>query len=329
MRGVIASLVAAGLVTAQAPAPIRVSVHEVIVPITVVDDKGRFVSDLEQSDFRIFEDGREQKIVHFSRERNQPVVVGFLLEMSNSIRMHWKFYQDAAMELINVLLPGDKKYSGYLITYGNEAELAANTSHDPEKMLEKIRKMKPGGGASLFDAVHMALTRRELVKGEPIEPRRVIVIIGNGDDTASGKRLEEVLELAVRHQATIYGISTTGFGFSSAGDKNLARLAEETGGRVVYPQQGIYKDVSGYLSTPSDEGNYALKVGTGGYASAIAQAMFRAISDIHGEISTQYIIRYIPDQDDTSRVRREIRVQVNLPPLVKIRHKQYYYPLSP
>jgi len=312
----------------QLPAPIRVAVNEVIVPVTVTDDKGRFVSDLVQDDFKIFEEGRQQKIIHFNRERNQPVVVGFLLDLSNTNRLHWKVFQEAAIDLVNTLLPGDKKYAGYLITYGNEAELGVNTSSDPEKIMEKIRKSKPGGGAALFDAVHMACTSRDLVKGEPIEPRRIIVIIGDGHDTASKKTLDEVSELAHRNLVTIYGISTVAFGFSSDGEKNLMRLAEETGGRVEYPLNRLYKDVSGYLSTPSDEGNYALKVGTGGYASEISKGIFNSIAAVSGEITTQYIMRYIPDSSDTGKLKRNIHVEVGLANVI-IRHRKFYYPGTP
>jgi len=191
-----------------------------------------------------------------------------------------------------------------------------------------MRKLKPGGGAALYDAVYMACTSRELVKGEPIEPRRVIVVIGDGHDSASKKGLDEVLELAQRNLVTIYGISTVAFGFNSEGEKILTRLTEETGGRVEYPLQGLYKDVSGYLSTPSDEGNYALKVGTGGYASAIASGMVRAVAGISGEVTTQYIMRYIPEETDTSKIFRNIKVEVNLSN-VKIRARKGYYPHAP
>ncbi|HWD97463.1 MAG TPA: hypothetical protein VG345_00425, partial [Bryobacteraceae bacterium] len=64
---------------ALAQAPIRVQINEVIVPVTVTDDKGRFVSDLTQQDFRIFDEGKEQKIEYFSHDSHQPVVIGFLL----------------------------------------------------------------------------------------------------------------------------------------------------------------------------------------------------------------------------------------------------------
>jgi VWFA-related protein len=316
-----------------APAPdagqatIRVRVNEVIVPVTVTDEKGRFVNNLDRKDFRIYDEGREQRISFFTRERSQPVVVGFLMDMSNANRLNWKTYQEAAKDLVLNLLPGDsKKYQGYLISYSSEAELQANTTHDPEKIIQKIDKMKPGGGAALYDAIYKACTDRALVKGEPIEPRRVIVIIGDGHDNASKHTLDQVIEIAQRNLVTIYGVSTTGFGFTSEGDANLARLTAETGGRVEYPLQGTYKDVSGYLSTPSDEGNYALKVGTGGYAAAIAQGIFKSIANVAGEVTTQYIIRYVPEIED-SKVRqfRNIRVQVNQNN-VTVRARKGYYP---
>src|SRR5882724_10124026 len=156
------------------PDTIIVKVQEVIVPVTVVDDKGKFVSDLEQKDFQIFDEGRLQNIGFFTRERSQPVVVGFLVDQSNAVKLNWKTYMEATTDLVLTLMPSDKKFSGCLISYGNEAQLVVNTTQDPEKILEKLRKMKPGGGSSLYDAIYQACTTRELVKGEPYVPRRVI-----------------------------------------------------------------------------------------------------------------------------------------------------------
>jgi Ca-activated chloride channel homolog len=312
------------------PAPsgqtIRVEVNEVVVPVTVTDDKGRFVSDLDKKDFRIFDEGREQEIRFFTRERSQPVVVGFLVDQSNAQRLHWKTYQEAITELILTLLPGEKRYSGYLIGYSQDAEVLVNTTSDPNRLTQRVAKMKPGGGAALYDAIYLACTRRELVKGEPIEPRRVIVIVGDGHDNASKHTIDQVIELAQRNLVTIYAVNTVGFGFNADGEKNLVRLAEETGGRVEYPLQGNYSDVSGYLSTPSDEGNYAIKVGTGGYAAAIASGIFRAVANVTGEVTTQYIIRYVPQvEDQRARDFRRIEVRVQLAN-VKVRARKGYYP---
>ena len=328
------SLIAFGLpVFAQSAAPgqepFRVQVREVIVPVTVTDMKGRFVSDLNAKDFKVFDEGKEQKIQFFTRDRNQPVVVGFLLDLSNASKIHWKTYQESAIELISTLLPNDPKYSGYLISYSTDAEVVVDTTSDSEKLIDRVRKLKPGGGAALYDAIWMACTSRKLVKGEPIEPRRVIVVIGDGHDNASKKTLNEVLEIAQRQLVTVYGVSTVAYGFNSDGEKNLTKLAEETGGRVEYPLEGVYKDVIGYLEKPSDEGNYALKVGTGGYASQIAQGMFRAIANVAGEVTTQYIIRYNPDTPEEQKAFRNLRITVPELPNVKVRTRKGYYPEAP
>src|ERR1700722_10363964 len=308
------------------PPPIQVQVNEVIVPVTVKDEKGRFVSDLDQKDFTVYDEGKEQQIQFFTRERSQPVVVGFLIDLSNSSRLHWKNYQDAAGEMVQNLIPGDNpKFSGYLIGYSNTADLLIDTGTDPEPMVQKIQKQKPSGGSALYDAIYMACTSRKLIQGEPIEPRRILVIVGDGYDNSSKKTLEEALEIAQRNLVTIYGVSTVAFGFANDDAKNLVRLAEETGGRVEYPLEGVYKDVAGYLSTPSDEGNYPLKVGTGQYAAEIANGMYHAVEAVVGEVTTQYIIRYIPNSSDSKKQFRNIDVRVNLSN-VKVRARKGYYP---
>lgn len=313
---------------AQTPSPIRVQVNEVIVPVTVTDQQGRFVSNLTKDDFKVFDQGVEQKIQYFNAERNQPVVIGFLIEQSNTQRLHWKTFQSLAQDLVLALMPEDPRFSGYLISYANEAELLVNTTHDPSEIVEKIRRMKPGGGSALFDAIYMACTNRQVVAGEPIEPRRVIVIIGDGHDNASSKTLEEVIEIAQRNLVTIHAISTVSFSFYGAEESNLVRLARETGGRVEYPLDNPYTDVSGYLSKPSDAGNYAITVGTGGYAAHIAQGIFNSIAALQGEITTQYILRYVPTSTDEPSIFRTIRVEVALPNVV-VRHRRGYYPYAP
>ena len=342
-RTSLASLLFAGAVFAKSPAPpagtpassqeaFTTSVTEVVVPVTVTDEKGRFVRDLEEKDFLIYEEGKLQKISFFTRERNQPVVLGFLVDLSNSNRLHWDKFKEAIQDLVLATMEPegkpDPRFSAYLIGYSTEAELLVNTTNTPEPLLDRIRKIKPGGGSALYDALYMACTSRTLVKGEPIEPRRVIIIVGDGRNNAGKKSLEEVLEIAQRNLVTIYGVSTTAFGLTSDGDANLKRLAESTGGRVVYPLENLYSDVAGYLSKPSDEGNYAIKVGTGGYAAAIMKGIVSAIEATAGEINTQYILRYVPSESDVTRAFRRISVVVNVPN-AKVRAREGYYPYAP
>ncbi len=307
-----------------------VETREVIVPVTVTDDKGRFISNLDASDFRIWDQGKEQKLVYFSRERNQPVVIGFLLDLSNSSRLYWKRFQEAATEMVFTLLPDDKRFSGYLIAYATDAELAVNTTQDPQPIVDRIRKLAPGGGAALYDAIYLALTKRNLIQGEPIEPRRVLIIIGDGHDSASSKTLDQVLELAQRNLVTIYAMSTTAYGFTSEGTANLKRLCDETGGRVEYPLQGLFSDVSGWInSTQNEAGNYSMGVGTGEYAAQVAKGIFNSVAALAGEVTTQYILRYrVSDVGDDTRTFRQIRVEVNLPGVI-VRHRTGYYLQNP
>ncbi len=313
---------------AQPPVQFKGSAIEVIVPVTVTDDKGRFVSNLVRKDFRVLDEGKPQTIEFFSHEEKQPIVAGFLIDLSNNSRIHWKTYQDAILELVWNLLTGDKRYTGYLISYGNTADIAVNTTWDSEKIADKVRKMKPGGGSALYDAIYLACTRRDLVKGEPYEPRRVIIVVGDGHDNASTHNLEEVLELAQRNLVTIYAVSTMAFGFSNESQDVLERLTRKTGGHVEYPLNALYKGVSGYLSNPSDDGNYALTVGTGAYAAEISNGIIKAVGGIGGEITTQYILRYKPDFDAEAKPKTYRKITVDIPglPNVKISAREGYFP---
>lgn len=314
----------------QLPPAISVTVNNVILPVTVTDDKGRFVTDLTQKDFRVLDEGRTQRITYFNHEKGQSTVIGFLVDTSASSMRHWSTYRDAIKEMIWGLLPEDKNYQGYLISYSSTAELLANTTWDPDKLTAQVDRIHPGGGAALFNAVHRACTDRALVPGEPYQPRRVIVIFGDGHDTASDYTLNQVIELAQRYQVTIYGVSTAAYGFDNPDRDQLERLANETGGHVEYPLVNPYSDVSGYLSQPSDEGNYALKVGTGGYAAAISSAIFKSVGALQGEITTQYILIYHPDIDPATAYKEKRKIKVEIPTLpagsVKVQTRPYYYP---
>jgi VWFA-related protein len=306
---------------------------EVILPVTVKDDKGRFVSNLEERDFRILDEGRPQKVTYFFHDTpgtRQKTVIGFLVDMSSASLSHWDKFKEAIKELIWGLLPNDPNYQGYLISYRNEAEVVVDTNSDPDKLTDQVDRLKPGGGAALYNAIHMACTDRTLVPGEPYQPRRVIIIIGDGHDTASDYTLDQAIELAQRNQVTIYGVSTMAFGAASDDEDNLERLTKETGGHVEYPLNSPYStSVSGYLSNPSDDGNYALTVGSGGYTAAIFNAITKAVQSLEGEITTQYILHYVPDIDPATAYKDKRRIEVKILPLptnsVKVQARQYYF----
>lgn len=311
----------------EAPA-FKVGVTEIIVPVTVTDADGKFVTNLKKSDFEIYDQGFKQTTKFFTAEHNQPVVVGFLMDLSNAMKIRWANYQSTAVEMVLALMPGDPKYQGYLIGFGTQAEVMVNTTQDPDKIVEKLNKVTPAGGSALYDAIYLACTSRKLVQGEPLEPHRVLVIVGDGHDNSSSHTLEEVIELAQRSLVTIYAISTDAYGFTADSGKNLRRLAAETGGRVEYPLENTYDNTQGFLSRPSDEGAFEFKPGTGGYQAKILGSLFKSISALAGEITTQYILRYQPNTPGDESLRHEINVKVNLPN-AKVRSRSFYFPATP
>ena len=323
----------------QAPAAnqkptISTTTTEIIVPVTVTDSKtGRYLSNLEQKDFRIQDESTTQAITFFYHDSpgvRQHTVIGFLVDLSSSMHSHWDKFQDAIKQMIWGLMPYDPNYTGYLIGYSTTAEVKVDTTYDPDKLTEAVDRMKPGGGSSLYNAIYKACTDRKLVPGEPYQPRRVIIVIGDGHDTASDYTLDQVIELAQKNLVTVFGVSTLAFGASADESDNLERIVRETGGHVEYPLVDPYGNtVSGYLSTPSDDGNYALHVGTGGYTAVIASAVNKSVMALQGEISTQYILRYVPHIDPSTAYKYKRRITVEIPTLpagsVKVRARQFYY----
>ena len=311
---------------------ITVGTTEVILAVTVTDNKGRFVGNLEKQDFRVMDEGRQQELTYFYHDTpgvRQNTVIGFLVDMSNNSISHWDKFKEATKELIWQLLPNDRNYQGYLISYSSQAELAMNTTWEADKLTDRLDRMKPGGGAALYNAIHMACTDRALVPGEPYQPRRVVIIVGDGHDSASEYTLDNVVELANRNLVTVYGVSTVAFGSSSDDTANLERLAKATGGRVEYPLANPYRHISGYLSQASDYGNYAIGVGTGGYTAAIAGAINASVQSLQGEITTQYILRYRPNIDPATAYRDTRRVKIEIPGLpadsVKLLYRETYF----
>ncbi len=317
----------------SAPAPrnpsdqLEVQVFVVNVPVTVTDQADRFVVDLEKKDFSLWEDGKPVNVRYFTSDPKLPVTVGFLLDASNTARLYFRVYQDALTDLAFTLLPGDNQNKGFLASYATEVDFLAKPTKDGEVIAEKIRKLKPGGGSTLLDAVYKSCTNYFTVKGQPREPKRVLIVVGDGHDNNSRVSLQQALEAAQRAQVVIYAVSTVGYGFTNEEESNLVRLAEETGGRVERPLQKIHTKVSGYLSTPSDEGNYAYKVGTGQYAAELAEKLYKAILDMTGDISQQYVLGYTPPNPFTDRKFRSVKVAVNVKGAdLKIRARKGYFP---
>lgn len=318
---------------AASDSTIRVEVNVVNLPITVTDSEGRYIVDLEKSDFTVWEDGQVVEIRYFTRsveeEKKPPLNVGFIVDLSNTARLYYKTYQDSIGDLAWMLVPEGGKNRGFLFGYHTEVDELVDFTNDPVLLTEKMEDLKHGGGSAMFDAVYDACSEKlvSVPYQGASEPRKILVVIGDGHDNASKRSIDEVIHAAQLHQVTIYAVSTVGWGYHKAEETNLVRLARETGGRVVRPMEDVHKGISGYLSKPQDAGNYQYEVGTGGYAAAQLQALYQAILDLAGNVQSQYILGYVPSRPFADQQFRVIDVEVGLAGAdVDVYHRRGYFP---
>ena len=186
---------------------------------TVTDRRHNFVTDLEQSDFKILEDNTAQDIRFFGRETDLPLRIAVLLDTSNSIRPRLPFEQDAAIDFLDSVIRRNKDMA-FLMTFDNEPEVVQDYTGDLALLTSAIRRQRAGGGTALNDAIYRAsekLMSPPLPKGPNPEIRRVLVVISDGADTLS-------ISGDKPHKMHVEG-----------GDKVLQEFADQSGGRVFYP----------------------------------------------------------------------------------------------
>ena len=213
---------------------IAVNVDLVNVLFTVADKKGKFIPDLKEEYFKVYEDGKPQPITNFSADSNLPLTIALVIDTSGSVRDRLRFEQEAAIEFFySTLIRG--KDRALVISFDSGVNLIQDYSDDPEKLSNSIRTMRAGGGTSLYDAVYLAAS--EKLAGQ--SGRRIVVVISDGDDNSSRISMTEVLENVQRNDIVIYTISTNSTGLGgdgkSRGDRVLRRFADETGGKMFSP----------------------------------------------------------------------------------------------
>jgi Ca-activated chloride channel homolog len=213
---------------------IIVNVDLVNVIFTVSDRRGRLVTNLDKTDFRILENGIPQNITNFSRETDIPLSIGLLIDTSTSVRDRFKFEQEAAMDfLIKALRPG--KDRAMIISFDTGIDLVQDFTDDLTKLSQGIHEIRPGGGTKMLDAIYQACEE----KLRPETGRKVIIVISDGDDNLSLRTLAATMEIAQKADVTIFCISTNSSGFMGVkapqADKVMRKLAEETGGKAFFP----------------------------------------------------------------------------------------------
>ncbi len=226
-------------------AKIHVYSNLVNVLFTVTNKKHQLITNLHRNDFRVFEDGKLQKISFFSRETNLPLRIGILLDTSNSVRQRLHFEKEAAIDFLQeVLRPGQDE--AFVVGFDAEVQLIQNYTDNLGRLASAIRSLQAGGATALYDAIYYAC-KQKMMYFPPPQPylRRVLIVLSDGRDNQSKHTREEALAMAQNQQveATIYAISTNRSGMPSRGDRVLKQLASQTGGRAFFPLEA--SDLSG------------------------------------------------------------------------------------
>jgi len=277
---------------------LRVDTDLITVPVSVYERSGVYVSGLTKDDFKIFEDGKEQKIEYFGTA-DKPFTVVLLLDTSPSAEYEIEEIQAASRAFIDELKPDDKVI---VIEFDGNVHVLTEATNDRQRLYKAISKADFGSGTSLYEAVNFSLKKRL----EKIPGRKAIVLFTDGVDTTSRKATyDSTLDLAEESDTLIFPIYYNTFAQNQArirgsvgvfspvgtspedyavGRKYLVELAAYTGGRVFKPD-----------AVP------------GGLAAA-----FRGIAI---ELRQQYNIGYIPSDHGRPGEQKRIKVRVDRPNL--------------
>jgi Ca-activated chloride channel family protein len=236
----------------QRPA-FRTGVDVVSLAVTVVDNAGHYVTDLNAPDFAVYEDGVKQDLTFFSR-RQQPIALSLLLDSSASMEGHEPVLQAAATNFVRRLRPVDM---AQVIDFDSRVDVLQQFTADQADLKTAIDRVAAGGSTSLYNAVYIALKELAKVKAVTEEDvrRQAIVLFSDGEDTSSLVSFDEVLEQAKRSETAIYTIGLQGNDLQAKGFREaqyvMRTLASETGGRSFFPMR--IEDLAGVYSQIADE----------------------------------------------------------------------------
>jgi Ca-activated chloride channel homolog len=286
--------------TVQSPAQrapaFRAGIDVVSLNVTVTDGVHRYVTDLESSEFLVFEDGIKQDLTFFNR-RQQPIALSLLLDSSASMEEQLTTLEATATNFVHRLKPNDL---AQIIDFDSRVEIRQGFTSNQTELETAIHQMTAGGSTSLYNAIYIAL--RELgkiraVKEEDVR-RQALILFTDGEDTSSLVSFDEVLDLAKRSETAIYTIALRGADVGAKGFREaefvLRTLAQETGGRAFFPMK--IDDLSGVYAEIADE------------------------------LSSQYSLGYISTNPKRDGAWRRVTVQLSRPNLTPRTKKGYYGP---
>ena len=212
-----------------------VHVNEVSLIFTVTDRHGHYIPNLKQSDFTLLDDQKAPvRVNSFHQQINLPLRVGILIDTSSSIRSRFQFEQQSATDFLQQVLRS-KADRAFVMGFDVTPTVSTDWTNDQDALETGINKLRPEGGTALFDAVYVACRDKLLTERGPEPFRKAIILVSDGEDNQSRVYLPEAIKECERAETIIYAISTNWTPSRGEGDKNLQRLAEDTGGEVFFP----------------------------------------------------------------------------------------------
>jgi Ca-activated chloride channel homolog len=296
-----AAELASAVLSAQGPS-FRAGVELVSLNVTVTEGaSSRFVTDLTQDEFEVFEDGVKQDVTFFTRS-NLPIALSLLLDTSASMDTKLSTAQEAAIGFARRLRAQDL---GEVVDFDSRVNVLQAFTNSAPDLEQAIRRTSAGGSTSLYNAVYIALKdlKKVVVKNAEEIRRQAIVLLSDGEDTSSLLPFEEVLDLAKRSETAIYAIGLGHSDTPSSGARSfkeaefvLRQFAQQTGGRTFFPNQ--LSDLAGVYGQISDE------------------------------LSSQYTVGYTSRNQKRDGAWRRVIVRVNRPNLVTRTKQGYFAPTS-
>lgn len=269
---------------------IRVNVNLVNVLVSVLDEHNRPAPDLPLDSFQLFEEGVQQKIDVFESETTQPLDLALMVDSSLSAHKEITFEQEAAAHFIRqVLRPGDRLS---VFSFDENVTQVAPFSDNVAALQAAVRRIPPGAGTSIYDAVLLA--SRDL-ENRGDDRRRVIILVTDAGETTSRSDFDASRKEAVRSNALLYTIVIRPVknesGRNTAGEHALDTMTDTTGGAMFYPDS--------------------------------AQELGAIFDRIDRELRTQYRLGYYPNPRGPANTYRSIEVKV-VPGAYRVRHRKSY-----
>jgi VWFA-related protein len=224
--------------TPRRPPTFEAGIEIVNLHVTVMDGRNRYITDLKEADFAIFEDGVKQDLSLFNHE-DLPISLSLMMDMSASMDEKLVQSQQAAVRFVKTLRTQDV---ASIVAFNDRINVLSDFTADQPTLEKAVMRTEASGPTALHNALYVTLKDLGKQKKAGELRRRALVLLSDGEDTASLVQDEQVMELARKLEIAIYAISLrpnrvqdrNRLSFSQAAHL-LTVLSRDTGGQVYFP----------------------------------------------------------------------------------------------